>query len=149
MTYTRSAIGLLTRQYRSVLKKCFLINMGLFALGAVGAVNSGVANAATTLSPTLDDLQSKASTVLPTLGKYTLTELTGTATAPTGTQEIGFNGKRYYFTPAETTPEKANMLSYLAGSMAVAYKTGTDSNYLFKVGSTYYTIDTTKLPKSA
>ena len=35
MTYTRSAIGLLTRQYKAVLKKCFLINCGLFALGAV------------------------------------------------------------------------------------------------------------------
>ena len=37
MTYTRSAIGLLTRQYRSVLRKCFLINCGLFALGAASA----------------------------------------------------------------------------------------------------------------
>ena len=34
MAYTRSALGLLSRQYRSVLKKCFLINIGLFALGA-------------------------------------------------------------------------------------------------------------------
>lgn len=34
MKYTRSAIGLLTREYRSVLKKCLLINLGLFALGA-------------------------------------------------------------------------------------------------------------------
>ena len=37
MTYTRSAIGLLTRQYRSVLKKCFLINCGVFALGVLNA----------------------------------------------------------------------------------------------------------------
>ncbi|MEE6206891.1 MAG: hypothetical protein VZR95_02435, partial [Alphaproteobacteria bacterium] len=44
MTYTRSAIGLLTRQYRSVLKKCFLINMGLFALGAISAANAAVAD---------------------------------------------------------------------------------------------------------
>ena len=35
MKYTRTAIGLLTAQYRAVLKKCFLINAGLFALGAV------------------------------------------------------------------------------------------------------------------
>ena len=33
MRYTRSGIGLLNAQYRSVLKKCFLINLGLFALG--------------------------------------------------------------------------------------------------------------------
>ena len=35
MKYSRTAIGLLTAQYRSVLKKCLLINLGLFALGAV------------------------------------------------------------------------------------------------------------------
>ena len=39
MRYTRSGIGLLNAQYRSVLKKCFLINLGLFALGA-GAANA-------------------------------------------------------------------------------------------------------------
>ena len=33
MNYTRTAVGLLSAQYCSVLKKCFLINMGLFALG--------------------------------------------------------------------------------------------------------------------
>ena len=37
MNYTRTALGLLSAQYRSVLKKCFLINLGLFALGAVTA----------------------------------------------------------------------------------------------------------------
>ena len=35
MKYSKSAIGLLTREYRSVLKKCLLINLGLFALGAI------------------------------------------------------------------------------------------------------------------
>lgn len=37
MKYSRTAIGLLTAQYRSVLKKCLLINLGLYALGAVSA----------------------------------------------------------------------------------------------------------------
>ncbi len=37
MQYTRSALGLLTRQYKSVLKKCFLIDCGLFALGVMSA----------------------------------------------------------------------------------------------------------------
>ena len=32
---TKTGIGLLTRQYRSVLKKCWLLNIGLFALSAV------------------------------------------------------------------------------------------------------------------
>ncbi len=39
MKYTRNALGLLNAQYRSVLKKCLLINLGLFALGA-GAANA-------------------------------------------------------------------------------------------------------------
>ena len=34
---TRTAIGLLTAQYRSVLKKCWAINVGVFALGAIAA----------------------------------------------------------------------------------------------------------------
>lgn len=33
MKYSRSALGLLNAQYKSVLKKCLLINLGLFALG--------------------------------------------------------------------------------------------------------------------
>lgn len=44
MTYTRSAIGLLTRQYRSVLHKCWMINIGLFAFGAA-AVGASVLTA--------------------------------------------------------------------------------------------------------
>ena len=39
MKYTRNALGLLSAQYRSVLRKCLLINLGLFALGA-GAANA-------------------------------------------------------------------------------------------------------------
>ena len=39
MKYTRNALGLLNTQYRSVLKKCLLINLGLFALSA-GAANA-------------------------------------------------------------------------------------------------------------
>ena len=39
MKYTRNALGLLNAQYRSVLKKCLLINLGLFALGA-GSANA-------------------------------------------------------------------------------------------------------------
>ena len=55
MKYTRNALGLLNAQYRSVLKKCLLINLGLFALGA------GVSTAAAvTLSPTLDSLKAEA-----------------------------------------------------------------------------------------
>ena len=68
MTYTRSAIGLLTRQYRSVLRKCFLINCGLFALGAV--LNS--ANAAGLPEPTLDKLHEQDPTTYPNGSVYSL-----------------------------------------------------------------------------
>ncbi len=37
MKYSRSALGLLNAQYRSVLRKCFLINVGVFALGMTAA----------------------------------------------------------------------------------------------------------------
>ncbi|MBO6288714.1 MAG: hypothetical protein J6N45_00115, partial [Alphaproteobacteria bacterium] len=36
---TKTGIGLLTRQYRSVLKKCWAINVGVFALGAMAATS--------------------------------------------------------------------------------------------------------------
>ena len=44
MKYSRTAIGLLTAQYRSVLKKCLLINLGLYALGAVAATPANATN---------------------------------------------------------------------------------------------------------
>ena len=44
---TRTAIGLLTRQYRSVLKKCWAINVGAWLFGAIGKT------ATTLLSQTL------------------------------------------------------------------------------------------------
>ena len=39
---TRTGIGLLTRQYRSVLKKCFLINAGLFLALAPNVANASI-----------------------------------------------------------------------------------------------------------
>ena len=54
MKYTRSAIGLLTREYRAVLKKCLLINLGLFALGAVSVATPAEAAATYNYVPTGD-----------------------------------------------------------------------------------------------
>ena len=61
---TRTAIGLLTAQYRSVLRKCWAINVGIFALGAV---------AATTVLPTEAEAKSGSG------------EITGGALVNTGT----------------------------------------------------------------
>ena len=41
---TKTGIGLLTRQYRSVLRKCWMINVGLFALGAAMMPNEAEAD---------------------------------------------------------------------------------------------------------
>ncbi len=46
MRYTKSALGLLNAQYRSVLKKCLLINLGLFALAAISATPAHAASEA-------------------------------------------------------------------------------------------------------
>ena len=40
---TKPGVGLLTRQYRSVLRKCWMINVGLFALGAAMMPNEAEA----------------------------------------------------------------------------------------------------------
>lgn len=52
---TRTGIGLLTRQYRSVLKKCWLINVGLFTAGVVLASNEVVAEVSA-MESTLDKI---------------------------------------------------------------------------------------------
>ena len=51
MKLTRTGIGLLTRQYRSVLKKCFLINVGLYALLAPAASLTTATAVAVTAMP--------------------------------------------------------------------------------------------------
>ena len=112
------------------------------------------------LKPTLDDMQSDAVTLLPTASTYfgttyALTEITDPSMDLTGKTVVAFNGKRYYYTtPTTLSSEKADMLNYLSGSTSVALtSTGaTAANAVFKTvindETTYYTFDTSKLPKS-
>ena len=137
MTYTRSAIGLLTRQYRSVLKKCFLINMGLFALGAVGAVS--MANAAVP-TPTLDDMNTKAENFTSSQ-KYNLTTTQDTNTNFLLLDNGSGTLTQYWYTPIEGTVEKNNILNYLAG---VALAESDSSDYVFTNGTKYYKFDMSK-----
>ncbi len=44
MKYSRTALGLLNAQYRSVLRKCMLINLGLFAITAIAATPANAAD---------------------------------------------------------------------------------------------------------
>ena len=96
MKYTRNALGLLNAQYRSVLKKCLLINLGLFALG----VGVSTANAAVTLSPTLDSLKAEAQKKgAVSKGEYILTKLNDGATVPEGDAAVRIGKNVYYFSP--------------------------------------------------
>ena len=111
MKYTRAALGLLNAQYRSVLKKCFLINLGLFALGA----GISTADAAVTLSPTLDGLKTEAQkTGAVSSEAYTLTKLNAGAIVPEGKAAVKIGKNVYYFSPK--AGEDAKLLSILAGT---------------------------------
>ena len=154
MKYTRNALGLLNAQYRSVLKKCLLINLGLFALGA------GVSTAAAvTLSPTLDSLKEQAQKAgAVSKGEYILTKLNDGDAVPEGKAAVRIGKNVYYFSP--NTGEDAKLLSILAGtpvasvddaanpstikfdvtniatkfpSSVFEYKTGTENDYNFVV----------------
>ena len=76
MRYTHSAIGLLTRQYKSVLVKCLLINAGLFLMAA----------------PALADLKTAVQSTAEE-NTYTLTDETLTSTLGTmGATRLTING---------------------------------------------------------
>lgn len=109
MKYTRNALGLLNAQYRSVLKKCLLINLGLFALGA------GVSTAdAVTLSPTLDSLKAEAQKKGAVSEEYNLKKLDANAKVPEGDAAVRIGKNVYYFSPKGG--EDAKLLSILAGT---------------------------------
>ena len=112
MRYTRNALGLLNAQYRSVLKKCLLINLGLFALGA----GVSTANAAVTLSPTLDSLKAEAQKAGAVSSEaYTpLTKLNDGDAVPEGKAAVRIVKNVYYFSPKGS--EDAKLLSILAGT---------------------------------
>ena len=132
MKYTRNALGLLNAQYRSVLKKCLLINLGLFALGA-GAAN---ADAAVTLSPTLDGLKEQAKDISSDTS-YALTKLNSGENLPEGAAKVTINKETYYFTPSSDK----DLLQTLAGTSAgiITREGGTPKSISF---------DISKLPAS-
>ena len=159
MKYTRNALGLLNAQYRSVLKKCLLINLGLFALCA----GVSTANAVVTLSPTLDNLKAEAQKAGAVSSEaYTLTKLNDGDTVPEGKAAVRIGKNVYYFGPKDGKfgPKDAKLLSILAGtpvasvddatnpstikfdvtniatkfpSSVFEYKTGTEDDYNFVV----------------
>ncbi|MCI7487289.1 MAG: hypothetical protein MSB80_07405, partial [Alphaproteobacteria bacterium] len=138
MRYTRNALGLLNAQYRSVLKKCLLINLGLFALGA----GVSTANAAVTLSPTLSSLKTKAQQTGAVSEEYELKELDANAKVPEGKAAVRIGKNVYYFGPEDDKfgPKDAKLLSILAGTSAGVIT----SEY----GKLYISFDVSKLPAS-
>lgn len=127
MRYTKSALGFLNAQYRSVLKKCFLINLGLFALGA----GVSTADATVTLSPTLDNLKEQAKDISLD-ASYTLTKI-----LTEGAAKVTINKETYYFTPSSNK----DLLQTLAGTSAgiITSESGTPKLISF---------DVSKLPAS-
>ena len=139
MKYTRNALGLLNAQYRSVLKKCLLINLGLFALGA----GVSTANAAVTLSPTLDSLKAEAQKTGAVSEEYDLKKLDANAKVPEGQAAVRIGKNVYYFGPKDSKfgPKDAKLLSILAGTSAgiITSEGGTPKSISF---------DVSKLPAS-
>ena len=133
MRYTKSALGLLNAQYRSVLKKCLLINLGLFALGA----GISTADATVTLSPTLDNLKEQAKDISPD-ASYTLTKLNSGEILPEGAAKVTINKETYYFIPSGDK----DLLQTLAGTSAgiITNEDGTPKSISF---------DVSKLPASS
>ena len=92
-------------------------------------------------TPTLDDMNDKASSFT-TTSNYTLT------TDSTGKTNFLLldNGSgtltKYWYTPNEGTAEKNNILNYLTGVSLV--ETTDTTNYVFTTGSKYYTFDMEK-----
>ena len=151
MRYTRTALGLLTRQYRSVLKKCWLINVGLFALGAAGVMmpseaeagvlcyaNDGTVKYSTdTTCPTgttkwLMSLDGINSTTSATIGSKSIA--LGNSALATGNQSIALG----YITQA--TGGQSLALGYTAKatqteSMALGYSTEANGMYSTALGS--------------
>ena len=142
---TKTGLGLLTRQYRSVLRKCWLINVGLFALGATAVMTPSEAGAATAdeLVPgvkasVFDEM--KAYIADSGHGKYNLSTTKGT-----NTHSVVIGGTTYYYTPNEKNADMQKALEYLAASQTVV--SGTSSDYVFRVGwSTYYKYNTANIP---
>ncbi|MBR1601145.1 MAG: hypothetical protein IJ677_06150, partial [Alphaproteobacteria bacterium] len=95
---TKTGIGLLTRQYRSVLKKCFLINAGLFFALAPSAAD------ATEVTDIFATLQQKSPHNIVWTG-YSTTGTEGyDAATNKGTIKIAVDGGDYYFNYIYNTP---------------------------------------------
>jgi len=92
-------------------------------------------------TPTLDEMATKASSFTPSQ-QYELKTAKGS-----NTHFLILNGKQYWYTPNEGSADKNNILTYLAGC-ALTTTGASESNYVFKQGTNYYTFDKTNLPTS-
>jgi hypothetical protein len=89
MRYTKSAIGLLTSQYRSVLKKCLLINLGLYALGAIAPTTANAADTITVVTGVgTTAYENVAQSTDGTAISSTIAQMYGVDSAATTTDEV-------------------------------------------------------------
>ncbi|MBO6290410.1 MAG: hypothetical protein J6N45_08850, partial [Alphaproteobacteria bacterium] len=110
---TRTAIGLLTAQYRSVLHKCWMINVGLFVIGAATTLMSSTA-AAGTIDEVFEKVVKNSS-----VGAHLLQGGYSSYITPFS-NEVGMslNGVYYTFVPNESSEEK-NRIMRLMGHLAM------------------------------
>jgi len=94
------------------------------------------------ITPTLDDMNTKANSFTPT-GKYDLTTTQGTNTHFLVLDNGSGTLTKYWYTPNEGSTEKNNILNYLTGTSLTTTGANAD-NYVFKNGTTYYIFDMTK-----
>lgn len=81
MRYTKSALGLLNAQYRSVLNKCLLINLGLFVVLSTPAYADDTVRVLTGVSTTtVDNVVQATGSDLTATGKTSITAVAATQT---------------------------------------------------------------------
>ena len=144
MKYSKSAIGLLTAQYRSVLKKCWLINVGLFALGAAVATP---ANADYTPVDTKVTVAADEATTLDSNSFTGLVNSNGGAVNNAGTTTIkdslfsgnSAKGDSHQYGGAIYNSNKLTISGTEFLNNSAVYGTNPDENYVMLGGAIYNT----------
>ena len=115
LKYTRSALGLLSNQYRSVLHKCALINLGIFAL----AIPANAETITVDLTPTLGD---NAAYSWGTSGNISgLDSFTTGYTINTETGEVTESKQSLNLSITSYSGEPSDSGGFVRGSLSYAY----------------------------
>ena len=115
MRYTRTAIGLLSNQYKSVLKKCLMINLGMFAyMGTANAtynLNDAVADTAAEREYVLQEDENVAATL-------------GTMGGTSATLTIDGSASKYGINADQAAPAAVGGITVGAGNTLILKNLG-------------------------